>query len=98
MGAAEQAFIVHGYSGASMAAIAEVVPVSKPSLYNHFKGKQELFVAVIASQCVALLNMLKGDRHFRCLLGLQSGLSGEEKRHLIDAAVSLFLKGHGHDV
>ncbi|MDD2738765.1 MAG: TetR/AcrR family transcriptional regulator C-terminal domain-containing protein [Methylomonas lenta] len=43
------------------------------------------------------LNMLKSDQHFRCLLGLQSSLSGEEKQRLIDAAVSLFLKGHGHD-
>ena len=31
--------------------IAEAAPVSKPTLYNHFKGKQELFAAVIASQC-----------------------------------------------
>jgi TetR/AcrR family transcriptional regulator, mexJK operon transcriptional repressor len=146
---------------ASTGAIAEAAPVSKPTLYNHFKGKQELFVAVIASQCEALLNrlsnvqtefngpvvglkaiafvelvyqsgaepvsrqlstclaklqarsilqisdldtssqlflnMLKGDQHLSCLLGLQSGLSDEEKQRLIDAAVSLFLKGHGHD-
>ena len=171
-----------------MEAIAEAAPVSKPTLYNHFKGKQELFVAVIAEQCEFLLSklsgvqtelsdpvaglkgiadafidlayadesiqlyrliiaeqqhfpelgeliygsgpvsilrqlssylaelhargilkvddietssrlffgMLKGDQHFRCLLGLQSGLSETEKQRLIDAAVSLFLKGHGH--
>jgi TetR/AcrR family transcriptional repressor of mexJK operon len=188
--AAKRAFIAHGYSGASMEAIAEAAPVSKPTLYNHFKGKQELFAAVIAGQCEALLStlagvqtelsdpvaglkaiacafvdlvyadesiqlyrliiaeqqnfpelgelvyrsgpepvlrhvssylaelhargilsiddietssrlfldMLKGDQHFRCLLGLQAGLSDAEKRHLIDAAVSLFLKGHGHVV
>lgn len=188
--AAKRAFIAHGYSGASMEAIADTAPVSKPTLYNHFKGKQELFAAVIASQCEALLNtlssvqaefndpaaglkaianafvdlvyaresiqlyrliiaeqqnfpelgelvyqsgpepvlrqlsnflaelqvrgilqlndldtssrlfldMLKGDQHFRCLLGLQLELSGEEKRRLINAAVSLFLKGHGCDV
>jgi len=186
--AAKRAFIAHGYSGASMEAIAETAPVSKPTLYNHFKGKQELFAAVIAEQCEFLLSrlsgvqtelsdpvaglkdiadafvdlayadesiqlyrliiaeqqhfpelgeliygsgpvsilrqlssylaelhargilkvddietssrlffgMLKGDQHFRCLLGLQSGLSETEKQRLIDAAVSLFLKGHGH--
>ncbi len=42
--------------------------------------------------------MLKGDHHFRCLLGLQFGLSDAEKRQLIGAAVSLFLKGHGYDL
>jgi len=188
--AAKRAFIAHGYSGASIEAIAEAAPVSKPTLYNHFKGKQELFAAVIAGQCEALLStltreqaeladpvaglkaianafvelvytdealqlyrliiaeqqqfpglgelvyrsgpesvlqqlstyldelkarsilsidnietssrlffgMLKGDQHFRCLLGLQSGLSDGEKRLLIDATVSLFLKGHGYDI
>ena len=188
--AAKRAFIAHGYSGASIEAIAEAAPVSKPTLYNHFKGKQELFAAVIAGQCEALLStlsreqaeladpvaglkaianafvelvytdealqlyrliiaeqqqfpglgelvyrsgpesvlqqlstyldelktrsilsidnietssrlffgMLKGDQHFRCLLGLQSGLSDGEKRLLIDATVSLFLKGHGYDL
>jgi len=188
--AAKRAFIAHGYSGASIEAIAEAAPVSKPTLYNHFKGKQELFAAVIAGQCEALLStltreqaeladpvaglkaianafvelvytdealqlyrliiaeqqqfpglgelvyrsgpesviqqlstyldelkarsilsidnietssrlffgMLKGDQHFRCLLGLQSGLSDGEKRLLINATVSLFLKGHGYDL
>jgi TetR/AcrR family transcriptional repressor of mexJK operon len=43
------------------------------------------------------LGMLKGDEHFRCLIGLQPGLSEAEKERLIDAAVSLFLKGHGHE-
>jgi TetR/AcrR family transcriptional repressor of mexJK operon len=187
--AAKRAFLAHGYSGASMEAIAEAAPVSKPTLYSHFHSKQELFAAVIAGQCEALLNtlsrvqteqlepvaglkaivralveliyadealslyrliiaeqqnfpelgalvyrsgpepvlkllssylgeldergalrvpdvstssrlllgMLKGDEHFRCLMGLQPGLSEAEKEHLIEAAVSLFLKGHGHD-
>lgn len=187
--AAKHAFIAHGYGGASMEAIAEAAPVSKPTLYTYFKGKQELFAAVIASQCQSLLNtlsevqtevrdpvaglkaianafvelayadealqlyrliiaeqqhfpelgdlvyrsgpesvlqqlssylaelhareilhiddietssrlflgMLQSDQHFRCLLGLQSGLSSAEKRLLIDAAVALFLKGNCHE-
>ncbi len=188
--AARQTFIAHGYSGASMEAIAEAAPVSKPTLYSHFKSKQELFAAVIAERCEILLGtlnrakieqldpvaglkaiarafvnmiyadealslyrlivaeqqnfpelgaliyhsgpdlvlnqlsayltelnainalhipnvetssrlllgMLKGDEHFRCLLGLQKGLSVTEKDQLINAAVSLFLKGHGYEV
>jgi len=187
--AAKRAFIAHGYSGASMEAIAEAAPVSKPTLYSHFKGKQELFAAVIAGQCEALLStfsrvqterqdpvaslktiardfvdllyasenlelyrliiaeqhnfpslgeviyrsgpdsfheqlssyltelnaegvlripdvetasqlflgMLQGHKHFRCLMGLQPGLSEAEKERIIDAVVSLFLKGHGYE-
>ncbi len=58
--AAKRVFIAHGYSGASMEAIAEAAPVSKPTLYNHFKGKQELFAAVIEGLCGKLLATLDG--------------------------------------
>jgi len=187
--AATRAFIAHGYSGASMEAIAEAAPVSKPTLYNHFKSKQDLFAAVIECRCEALLStlssvqaelndpvaglsaiagafidllyadealqlyrliiaeqqqfpelgeliyrsgpepvlrqmasylaelnargilkiadletssrlfldMLKGDQHFRCLLGLQSGLSETVKQRLISTVVSFFLRGHGYE-
>jgi len=187
--AATRAFITHGYSGTSMEAIAEAAPVSKPTLYNHFKSKQDLFAAVIECRCEALLStlssvqaelndpvaglsaiagafidlvyadealqlyrliiaeqqqfpelgeriyrsgpepvlrqmasylaelnargilkiadletssrlfldMLKGDQHFRCLLGLQSGLSETVKQRLISTVVSFFLKGHGYE-
>jgi TetR/AcrR family transcriptional repressor of mexJK operon len=189
LNAAKRTFIAHSYSGASMEAIAEAAPVSKPTLYNHFKGKQELFAAVIEDQCESLLStlasvqtelrdpvaglkviadafveliyaeealqlyrliiaeqqhfpelgelvyrsapepvlrqlssylseldaqcalripdvdtssrlllgMLQGDKHLRCLLGLQAGLNEAEKEHLIDGAVSLFLKGHAYE-
>jgi len=187
--AAKRIFLTHGYSGASMEAIAEAAPVSKPTLYSHFHSKQELFAAVIAGQCEALLStlsrvqaeledpaaglkaiagafvelayanealelyrliiaeqrdfpelgklvyhsgpdpvykqlasyltelhargalrvpdvetssqlflgMLQGRKHFRCLMGLQPGLSDADKARLIEAAVALFLKGHGCD-
>ncbi|MGZ5525175.1 MAG: TetR/AcrR family transcriptional regulator [Methylomonas sp.] len=187
--AATRAFIAHGYSGASMEAIAEAAPVSKPTLYNHFKSKQELFAAVIECRCEVLLstlsgvqtnvkepiaglsafagafidfvyadealqlyrliigerhhfpelgeriyrsgpepvfrqlasylaeldacgilyiadketssrmflNLLTGDQHFRCLLGLQTGLSGMAKQQLIATVVAFFLKGHGYE-
>jgi TetR/AcrR family transcriptional repressor of mexJK operon len=189
LAAARQAFLAHGYSGASMEAIAEAAPVSKPTLYSHFRGKQDLFAAVIAEQCESLLgtlarslggnrnpeeglkaiarafvdliyapeslqlyrliiseqqhfpdlgllvyrsgpepvlkqlaaylaelavggalkivdvegssrlflSMLKGDEHFRCLLGLQDGLNEGEKDSMISAAVAFFLKGHGYE-
>ncbi|MDD2767683.1 MAG: TetR/AcrR family transcriptional regulator [Methylococcus sp.] len=184
--AARQIFLLRGYAGASMEAIAEAAPVSKATLYSHFHGKQDLFAAVISEQCEALLNtllrvrtevqdpaaglmaiaracvdliycpealtlyqviigerqlsaelgesvcqagpepvlqrlsayleelavqqvlvipdvamsarlflgMLRGDEHFRCLMGQRAGLSDEEKTALVEAAVALFLRGH----
>lgn len=190
LAAAKNAFIAHGYAGASMEAIAEAAPVSKPTLYNHFHSKQDLFAAVIECECQTLLgtlssvqtkasdpvaglsdiasayidlvyadealklyrliiaeqqhfpelgalvyrsgpepvlrqmasylaelnargilritnldtssrlflDLLKGDQHFRCLLGLQSSLSKTAKAHLIATVVNFFLKGHGYVV
>ena len=43
-----------------------------------------------------LLGMLQGAQHFRCLLGLQPGLTEAEKERLVEAAVSFFLKGHAY--
>jgi len=39
------------------------------------------------------LGMLHGVSHFRCLMGLQAGLSELERRQLVDGAVSLFFRG-----
>ena len=41
-----------------------------------------------------LLGMLQGATHFRCLIGLQEGLSLDQRDTLVEGAVSLFLKGH----
>ena len=41
-----------------MDAIAEAAPASKPTLYSHFKGKRDLFAAVITDRCDNLLNTL----------------------------------------
>lgn len=38
-------FAERGYAGASMQAIAEAVGVTKPVLYAHFAGKDELYLA-----------------------------------------------------
>ncbi len=42
-------FAVHGYAGASLAAISTQVGIKKPSLYNYFDGKKELFVKAFES-------------------------------------------------
>ncbi|MFM1651831.1 TetR/AcrR family transcriptional regulator [Brevibacillus sp. B_LB10_24] len=40
-------FAEHGYEGASLAHIADEVGIKKPSIYAHFKGKDDLFLHVI---------------------------------------------------
>jgi AcrR family transcriptional regulator len=42
-------FAKNGYNGASLADIAEEVGIKKPSIYSHFKGKDDLFLKVIES-------------------------------------------------
>lgn len=39
-------FAQNGYEGASLSDISAEVGIKKPSIYNHFKGKDELFMAV----------------------------------------------------
>ncbi|MCM3291580.1 TetR/AcrR family transcriptional regulator [Paenibacillus sp. MER 180] len=40
-------FAEHGYEGASLANIAEQVGIKTPSIYAHFKNKDDLFVSII---------------------------------------------------
>jgi AcrR family transcriptional regulator len=55
---AHQVFMEEGYAAASMSAIAARVGGSKGTLYNYFRSKAELFVAVIQSQCEVHHNQL----------------------------------------
>ena len=48
---AGQVFMEEGYAAASMSTIAARVGGSKGTLYNYFRSKAELFVAVIQHQC-----------------------------------------------
>ncbi len=54
----EQSFVQHGYAGTSMSAIAARLGGSKGTLYNHFKSKEELFVAVIEKKCAQIQSFL----------------------------------------
>ncbi|SDJ04099.1 TetR/AcrR family transcriptional regulator [Natribacillus halophilus] len=44
--AALSSFAIGGYDGTTLAQIAGIVGIQKPSLYNHFSGKKELFLTV----------------------------------------------------
>lgn len=51
---ASKLFVKKGYQAVSMDAVADAAPVSKRTLYNHFKDKKALFSAVIQSRCGSL--------------------------------------------
>lgn len=53
--AALKVFAEHGYSGASMDAIAALAGVSKPTLYQYFGGKEQLFAAIMVEQRDSML-------------------------------------------
>ncbi len=56
--AAGRLFLERGFNATSMDAIAEAAPVSKPTLYSHFKDKSDLFAAVINGRCCSLVYSL----------------------------------------
>ncbi|MES9682559.1 hypothetical protein CN514_18150 [Bacillus sp. AFS001701] len=44
--AALSLFSKNGYEGTSLSDIAKVVGIQKPSIYNHFKSKEEIFLTI----------------------------------------------------
>jgi len=46
--AAREVFMERGYAGATMDAIAAAAGVSKPTVYNHFADKQQLFAQMLS--------------------------------------------------
>jgi TetR/AcrR family transcriptional repressor of mexJK operon len=60
--AAKRLFILHGYEGSSMDAIAAEAGVSKLTLYSHFASKENLFAAAVASKCQEQLPPLFFER------------------------------------
>jgi AcrR family transcriptional regulator len=55
---AHEVFVQDGYAASSMSSIAAKVGGSKGTLYNYFRSKAELFVAVIQHQCELHQNQL----------------------------------------
>jgi AcrR family transcriptional regulator len=51
-------FANKGYDGASLADIADEVGIKKPSIYAHFKGKDDLFLKVIEGVAKDELNFV----------------------------------------
>ena len=49
--AAKKLFLIHGFDGVSMDAIAGEAGVSKLTVYNHFTDKETLFVEAVKAKC-----------------------------------------------
>ena len=54
-----EVFVAHGYHAAAMDEIAERAGVSKPVLYQHFPGKQELYLALLDESVERLVDAVK---------------------------------------
>lgn len=63
-------FMNQGFQSVSMDQIAAAVPVSKPTLYAHFKDKRELFSAVVSARCDVLITSLR--------TGIETGKTPED--------------------
>jgi len=57
--AAMEVFVARGYHAAAMDEIAERAGVSKPVLYQHFPGKQELYLALLDESVESLLDAVR---------------------------------------
>lgn len=58
---ARKVFLESGFVGATMDAIAEEANVSKQTVYNHYRSKEELFAAMIRTSCREILEVLQTD-------------------------------------
>ncbi|WP_105103387.1 TetR/AcrR family transcriptional regulator [Microbulbifer pacificus] len=56
--AAKHLFLTHGFTGASMDAVANEAGVSKLTVYSHFSDKETLFTAAIEAKCVSQMPVI----------------------------------------
>lgn len=57
--AARTAFLEQGYAAMTMSGLAKTLGGSKGTLWNHFRSKEDLFAAVIASETIAFREELE---------------------------------------
>ncbi|WP_147110910.1 TetR/AcrR family transcriptional regulator [Tateyamaria sp. syn59] len=72
-------FLLRGFSGTSMSAIAQSCNMTKASLYHHFQGKEDLFIACVTYGYADALEALAA-------IAADGSLSAEQKlRAAVDA-------------
>ncbi|MEU0520058.1 TetR/AcrR family transcriptional regulator [Streptosporangium sp. NPDC006007] len=87
LSAAQEVFVENGYHAAAMDEIAERAGVSKPVLYQHFPGKQELYLA--------LLDLHMDDMIARCRDALASTTDNKQRVQAVIGAFFDFVSGQG---
>lgn len=96
MNVALRHFAQNGYEGASLADIAAEVGIKKPSIYNHFKDKDELFKAVYQDAATRELSFveeyLKPNRSLSVVNQLYGFLIGYKERYEQEEITKFFLR------
>ncbi|MFF5206852.1 TetR/AcrR family transcriptional regulator [Streptosporangium sp. NPDC000396] len=87
LSAAQEVFVENGYHQAAMDEIAERAGVSKPVLYQHFPGKQELYLA--------LLDLHVDDMIARCRDALASTRDNKQRVQAVIGAFFDFVSTQG---
>jgi len=89
-------FAVHGYSGASLSQIAEDVGIKKPSIYAHFKGKEDLFLhvldEVLHEEYQALIQYMQDHQHATLEERLHGALAFQLNRYEQSEAARFLLR------
>src|SRR3990167_5310940 len=80
--AARKTFLARGYDGASMDVIALTAGVSKRTVYNRFRSKEELFAAAIEETCREILPV--------DLAAIEANLSAD---HFVSEMAHAYLRG-----
>lgn len=77
VGAAQEVFLREGFSRASVDAIAEAAGVSKRTVYNHFVGKEQLFLSVIEDTIAPIITRFTqlADQHLGTVTDLEGDLT-----------------------
>lgn len=96
MNVALRHFAQNGYEGASLADIAAEVGIKKPSIYNHFKDKDELFKAVYQDAATRELSFveeyLKPNSSLSVMNQLYGFLIGYKERYEKEEITKFFLR------
>ncbi|OAS19321.1 TetR/AcrR family transcriptional regulator [Paenibacillus oryzisoli] len=89
-------FAKNGYEGASLADIAKDVGIKKQSIYTHFKGKDELFLAlfdeVLAKELLFVQTYLANNKHLSVDKLLYDFLIQYQDRYEQDDNTKFFLR------